>query len=75
MNWNNTKTSFNLQELKVIRADNTLVCVCEKVEDAKLITAAPELLKALIDIVKISDRRHDAWDKAKEAIEKATTII
>ena len=40
--------------------------------DAKLIAAAPELLEALIEVVAISDRKHDAWDKAKAAIKKAT---
>ncbi len=44
----------------------------EKLANAKLIAAAPELLEALQDIIKISDRKHDAWDKAKEAIKKAT---
>lgn len=44
------------------------------VEDAntRLIAAAPDLLEALIEVVAISDRKHDAWDKAKAAIEKAT---
>ena len=40
--------------------------------NAKLIAAAPELLEALIEVVRISDRKHDAWDKAKQAINKAT---
>ena len=40
--------------------------------NAKLIAAAPELLEALQEVVKISDRKHDAWDKAKAAIKKAT---
>jgi hypothetical protein len=39
--------------------------------DARLISAAPELLAALQDVVKISDRKHDAWDKAHAAIVKA----
>jgi hypothetical protein len=41
--------------------------------NAKLIAAAPDLLEALIEVVRISDRKHDAWDKAKAAIKKATT--
>jgi hypothetical protein len=41
--------------------------------NSKLIAAAPELLEALIEVVKISDRKHDAWDKAKAAILKATS--
>lgn len=45
----------------------------EEIEaNAKLIASAPELLEALIEVVKISDRNHIAWDKAKEAIKKAT---
>jgi len=40
--------------------------------NAKLVAAAPDLLEALLEVVRISDRKHDAWDKAKKAIEKAT---
>lgn len=32
---------------------------------------ARELLEALNDVVQISDRKHDAWDRAKLAIKKA----
>ena len=31
-----------------------------------------ELLEALIEVVAISDRKHEIWDKAKAAIAKAT---
>jgi hypothetical protein len=37
-----------------------------------LVSAAPELLEALKEVVAISDRKHDAWDKAHAAIAKAT---
>ena len=40
--------------------------------NAKLIAAAPELLEALIEVVRISDRNHIAWNRAKEVIKKAT---
>lgn len=40
--------------------------------NAKLAAAAPDLLEALIEIIRISDRKHNAWDKGKEAIKKAT---
>lgn len=39
--------------------------------NVKLVCAAPDLLEALIEVVRISDRKHDAWDKAKAAINKA----
>jgi len=39
--------------------------------DAALISAAPDLLAALQEVVAISDRKHDAWDRAKAAIAKA----
>jgi len=40
--------------------------------NARLAAAAPDLLEALIEVIRISDRKHDAWDKAKTVIEKAT---
>jgi hypothetical protein len=40
--------------------------------DGHLIAAAPDLLEALEEVVAISDRRHNAWDKAHAAIAKAT---
>lgn len=40
--------------------------------NATLAAAAPDLLEALIEVVRLSDKKHDAWDKAKEAIKKAT---
>ena len=40
-------------------------------EDAALMAAAPDLLAALEEVVRISDRKHDAWDAAKAAIRKA----
>lgn len=39
--------------------------------DAHLMAAAPDLLEALQEVVTISDRTHDAWDKARAAIAKA----
>lgn len=39
--------------------------------DARLIAAAPDLLDALKEVVRISDRKHNAWDKAHAAIAKA----
>ena len=57
--------------------------ICDKVRggspeesqaNARLIAAAPELLEALREVVALSDRKHDAWDKAKAAITKAEGI-
>lgn len=39
--------------------------------NAQLIAAAPELLQALQEVVAISDRKHEAWDRAHAAIAKA----
>ncbi len=39
--------------------------------NARLIAAAPELLAALEEVVRISDRKHNAWDAAHAAIAKA----
>lgn len=41
--------------------------------NAKLIAAAPDLLEALMAVVAVADRKTDEFDKAKEAIKKATT--
>jgi len=41
------------------------------IEDAHLIAAAPDLYNALEEVIRISDRKHDAWDKAKAALAKA----
>lgn len=43
----------------------------ESEANTRLIAAAPELLKALQEVVAISDRKHEAWDKAHAAIAKA----
>lgn len=42
--------------------------------NAQIMAAAPDLLEALIEVVRISDRNHIAWDKAKKAIDKALVI-
>lgn len=34
-------------------------------------SSARELLEALKEVVAISDRKHNAWDRAKQAIAKA----
>jgi hypothetical protein len=41
-------------------------------DDCRLFAAAQELLEALKEVVAISDRKHDAWDKARAAYTKAT---
>ena len=47
----------------------------EKIDaDMRLISAAPNLLAALQEVIKISDRKHDAWDNAKAAIAKAVKL-
>lgn len=45
----------------------------EGAANARLIAAAPDLLAALKEVVRLSDRQHDAWDAARAAIAKATT--
>jgi hypothetical protein len=43
---------------------------CES-EIAALTAERDELLDALKEVVRISDRKHDAWDKAKAAMARA----
>lgn len=40
--------------------------------NAPLIAAAPDLLEALQEVIAISDRKHNSWEKAKAALAKAT---
>lgn len=42
--------------------------------DGALIAAAPDLLAALKEVVRISDRKHDAWDAAHAALARATGV-
>lgn len=43
--------------------------------NAKLMSAAPDLLESLQEIIAITDRDHIAWHNAKSAIEKAIGIL
>ena len=43
-----------------------------KIEDARLIAAAPELLEALKGVLRVADRKTDEFDAARAAINKAT---
>lgn len=47
MKWTNDIHSFNLEGKRVTRADNTLVCICERKEDADKIALVPEMIDAL----------------------------
>jgi hypothetical protein len=38
---------------------------------ASVMAAAKELYEALTEVVALSDRKHDAWDKARAALAKA----
>lgn len=54
-------------------SDKDYIKESEEIEaNVKLVCAAPDLLKALIDIIKISDRDHAVWNNAKAVIKKAT---
>lgn len=61
---------FEVCEVWGIDHDKT-ICEVSRA-NARLIAAAPELLEALQQVVAISDRKHEAWDKAHAAIAKAT---
>lgn len=50
----------------------TIVAACiDENEDANLIAAAPDLLEALIAVVRVADRATDEFDMARAAIAKA----
>lgn len=49
-------------------------CICDTVynpSDAKLISAAPDLLEALQAVIRVADRQTDEFDMARAAISKA----
>lgn len=48
---------------------NLIKDICES--NAKLMAAAPDLLEALIAVVRVADRATDEFDMAREAIAKA----
>lgn len=43
----------------------------EELANARVIAAAPELLESIKEIVSLTDRKTDIWDKAHAAIRKA----
>lgn len=45
--------------------------VIEDLKKARLLAAAPALLESLREIVTLTDRKTDIWDKAHAAIDKA----
>ena len=75
-----TQTHISLDRLEIRDADGRRIAVCAmdypmsvKTHDANasLIAAAPELLEALIGVVKVADRATKEFDKARAAISKA----
>ena len=56
----------------IARTYKNAVLKDEQKANAKLIASAPELLEALIEVVRISDRNNIAWNRAKELIKKVT---
>jgi hypothetical protein len=52
-------------ELPVIPYDTALTAINQYAAQQN-----SSLLEALKEIIKISDRKHDAWDKAKELIQQ-----
>lgn len=61
----------NASILTIVEEDGVKFAAVYEDQDAHLIAAAPELLEALQEVVAISDRKHEAWDKAHAAIAKA----
>ena len=51
--------------------NNIRVALVPKRKDARLIAAAPELLDSLKEIIALTDRKTDIWDKARAVIAKA----
>ena len=75
-----TQTHISLDRLEIRDADGRRIAECAmdfpmsaKTHDANasLIAAAPELLEALIGVVKVADRATQEFDKARAAISKA----
>ena len=51
MKWNNEITTFNPEGKKVLAADNTLICTCEKTVNAELICASKDLLECVTRLI------------------------
>ena len=72
---------INSRALRNVRCGNTTIANCssgqsgelevEEIANARLVSAAPDLLEALQGILEITDRNHVAWGKAHAAIKKA----
>lgn len=69
------KECKNVDNYHICKTLESATGLVEAEANARLISASPDLLEALIEVVKISDRKHDAWDKAKLAIEKAGGVV
>lgn len=80
--WELKETIVYDEKALTVMCDERVICLVtpiahkdeEDEANANLIAAAPELLDALIEVVRISDRNHIAWINAKEVIRKATAI-
>lgn len=57
-----------MMRVQLLHAQNIEI---EVPEAAELERQRDALLAALEEVVRISDRKHDAWDRAKEAIAEA----
>lgn len=55
-----------------LRIGKRVIAECGTVEDARLISAAREMLEALKGVVRVADRKTDEFDAARAAIAKAT---
>lgn len=55
----------------VVGSNGQTVADCLWEEDAQLIAAAPDLLKALEGVLRVADRQTDEFDAARAAIKKA----
>jgi hypothetical protein len=76
--WKACRDICHFDTLSEVKSDTGLIVaevggigVEDQAANTRLIAAAPELLEALQEIVTITDRKHDAWDRAKAAIAAA----
>lgn len=69
--WKNGVEQFRNRFSARVSNYNSAATAEEITVNANLMGATPELLEALKEIISVTDRKHDYWDRAHASIAKA----